>query len=141
MLSNMETHATQEVHEIERRQLEVHRAPPMPAWAWPALGLAVFLFLSSYALRATWVSIAAPTAYALFTGVQARLRGTPKPLLREIILFVAGVSVLIGAAVALGLLVSFVLAGALAAIGVVFGGRAYEQRYRKQAETLLAAAR
>jgi hypothetical protein len=151
-LSNMETNAIRDVREIERQQLEVYRSHPMPAWAWPALGFAVFLFLSSYELSAAWVAVAAPMAYALFvgawagtiarqTGVQARLRGTPKPLLREMILFMVGVAALIGASVALGLLVSFVLAGVFAAVGVVLGGRAYERRYREQAETLLAGAR
>jgi hypothetical protein len=148
----METNAMQDVHEIERQQLEVYRSRPMPAWSWPALAFAVFVFLSSYELRPAWVAIAAPTAYSVFvgacagtivrqTGVQVRLRGTPKPLLRVMIVFMAGVAALIGAAVALGLLVSFVLAGVLAAVAVVLGGRSYERRYRERAETLLAAAR
>ena len=101
-------------------------------------------------MREAWVSIAVPVAYALFmgvwsglivrhTGVQARLRGTPKPLLAEMVRAWVGGALIIGGAVALGLLVSFVLGGALAAVAIVAGGRIYERRYARRAEALAAA--
>jgi hypothetical protein len=39
-------------------------------------------------------------------------------------------------AVAIGLLVSFVLAGALAGVATFAGGQAYDRRYRRRADSL-----
>jgi hypothetical protein len=135
----METNAVHGVDEVRRHRLEVYRSQISPAWAWPAFGIAVFLFLSSYELRATWVHIAVPMAYALFvgiwigminarSGVQPRLRGMPKPLFGEVVRFWVAGALMIGAAVAVGLVVSFLLAGALAGVGTVAGGRYYDRR-------------
>jgi len=146
----METEASRDIAAVRRHQLAAHRPAPLPGWAWPSLGIAVFLFLSSYELREAWVSIAVPLAYALFmgvwsglivrhTGVQARLRGTPKPLLAEMVRAWVGGALIIGGAVVLGLLVSFVLAGALAGAAIVAGGRVYERRYARRADALAAA--
>jgi len=145
----METDAIDEIEAVRRHQLDVHRSAPLPAWAWPSFGIGVFVFLSSYALGEAWISIAAPIAYSLFvgvwagsivrhTGVQGRLRGTPRPLQAEIVRAWAGCALIIGGAVALGLLVSWVLAGALAGIAVVAGGRVYERRYADRADALAA---
>jgi hypothetical protein len=146
----VETHAAREIEAVRQHQLAVHRATPMPAWAWPSFGIGVFLFLSSYALGASWVSIGAPVAYSLFvgvwaglivrhTGVQGRLRSTPRPLRAEIVRAWIGCGLIIGGAVAVGLLVSWVLAGALAGLAVVAGGRVYERRYADRADALAAA--
>ena len=146
----METDAVQEIAAVRRHQLDAHRVPPLPGWAWPSFGLAVFLFVASYEVREAWVSIAVPLAYALFcglwvgaiakhSGVQARLRGTPKPLFAEIVRAWVGCALIIGGAIAFGLLVSFVLAGALAGIAVIAGGKVYEGRYRRRADALAAA--
>jgi len=43
---------------------------------------------------------------------------------------------LLGAAGAIGLLVSFVLAGALAGVATVVGGQVYDRRYRHRADAL-----
>jgi hypothetical protein len=146
----METDAVREIEAVRQHQLAVHRATPLPAWAWPSFGIGVFLFLSSYALGESWIAIGAPIAYSLFvgvwaglivrhTGVQGRLRGTPKPLQAEMARAWVGCALIIGGAVALGLLVSWVLAGALAGIAVLVGGRLYERRYSDRADALAGA--
>ncbi len=149
MLSGMETNATRLVDDVQRHQLAVYRSQVTPGWAWPAFGVAVFLFVSSYQLQDAWVHIAAVIAYAIFvgiwvglirtrSGVQPRLRGMPRPLFGEVVrAWVAGL-VLMGAAVAIGLVVSFVLGGALAGIVTTAGGRYYDRRYRRRADALAA---
>ena len=143
----METNAIREVEEIERRRLDVYRSQVTPGWAWPSFAIAVFLFVSSYELEPRWVHIAAPTAYAAFcgfwigiirvhSGVQPRLRGMPKPLFGEVVRAWVGGALLMGAAVAIGMLASWVLAGALAGVATFVGGRAYDRRYRRRADAL-----
>jgi len=140
-----------EIEDVRRQQLAVYRSPPLAPWAWPVLGVAVFLYLSSFELHSAWVAIAAPLVYALFvgmwaglivrrSGVQPRMRGMPKPLLREMWRFWIGCALVMGAAIAVGFAVSFVLAGALAGVATVAGGRHYERRYARRAEDLAAAA-
>ncbi len=144
----MESNAVRrDIDDAHRHRLGVYRSQVTPAWAWPLLGAAVFLFFSSYALEATWVTFAAPLAYVSFvgiwvgvitrrSGVQPRLGGMPKSLLGELVRFwVAGV-VLAGAAVGLGLTVSWLLAGAVAAFGTVLGGRHFDRRYRNRVDAL-----
>lgn len=63
----------------------------------------------------------------------------PRPLFGEVVrAWVAGMF-LIGATIALGLLVSFVLAGALAGIVTAVGGRRYDRRFRARADGLSMA--
>jgi hypothetical protein len=146
----METNASRRLNDVQRYQLEVYRSQATPAWAWAAFGVGIFVFVSSYELQETWVSIAVPLACTVFfggfvgliwtrSGVQPRLRGMPRPLLGEVVRgSLAGVLV-IGAAFALGLAVSFVLAGALAGIVMAASGRYYERRARRRADALAAA--
>ena len=150
MVSTMESDVSREVEEVHRQRLAVYCSQGRPpAWAWPAFGLAVFLFISSFELRVTWVSVAATLAYSVFvgvwarmvidrTGVQPRLRGMPKPLFGELVRFWAAGALVAGVVAALGAAVSFVLGGALAALVTVAGGRYFDRRYRLRAEALLA---
>ena len=105
---------------------------------------------SSYEVQETWVRAAVALACAMFfgawfgliykrSGVQPRLRGMPRPLFGEMVRAWVAWLLLIGAAVALGLVVSFVLAGALAGVVVAVGGRHYERRTRRRADALAAA--
>ncbi len=147
----METRATRQVDDVQRHRLEVYRSQVTPVWAWPVFGVAIFVFVSSYQLSETWVHVSAAMAYAIFvgiwvglirkrSGVQPRLRGMPRPLFDEVVrAWVAGL-VLIGGAVAIGLVVSFVLAGALAGIVTAAGGRYYDRRYRRRADALAAGS-
>ena len=75
------------------------------------------------------------------SGVRPRLQGMPKPLLRELVQFWAVGAAVAGAVVALGLAVSFVVAGTLAAVIAVAGGRYGDRRYQRRAEALVAAQR
>jgi hypothetical protein len=147
----METNALRQIEELQRQRLEVYRSQVTPAWAWPSIAIAVFLFLSSYELDATWVHIAAPAAWSVFVGIwvsmitscsgaQPRLRGMPKPLVLEVVRFCVAGLVIVGAAVVLGALVSYVLTGAVVAVATVVGGRSYDRRYRRRADALVAAA-
>jgi hypothetical protein len=143
----METDPIREVEAIHRHRLDVYRSRITPGWAWPAFAIAVFLFVSSYELEAGWVHIVAPTAYAaccgvwvgiirVHSGVQPRLRGMPKPLFGEVVRAWVGGLLMMGAAVAVGMLVSWVLAGVLAGAATLAGGREYDRRYRRRADAL-----
>ncbi|CAA9276485.1 MAG: hypothetical protein AVDCRST_MAG76-3711 [uncultured Acidimicrobiales bacterium] len=150
MVSIMESDANRQVEELQRQRLAVYCSQAgTPAWAWPAFGLGVFLFISSYELRSTWVSVIATLAYSIFvgvwarmvitrTGVQPRLRGMPKPLLVEMVRFWIAGALVAGAVVALGFAVSFVLGGAVAALVTILGGRHFDRRYRRRSRELLA---
>lgn len=146
----MESDPLQEVQELERRRLDVYRSQTPPRWAWPSLGVAVFAFLASYELRIGWVSAAAALGWPLFvgvwlwminrrSGVQPRLRGMPKPLFGELVRFWVCGAAVAGVAVALGLTVSFVLAGAVAGAFTVVGGKYFDRRYRQRTDALVAA--
>jgi hypothetical protein len=143
----METNAMREVEAIRRNRLDVYRSRVTPGWAWPSFAVAVFLFVSSYELEPRWVHIVAPTAYAAFcgvwlgiirvhSGVRPRLRGMPKTLFGEVVRAWVGGALLVGAAAAIGMLVSWVLAGLLAAVATFLGGREYDRRYRRRADAL-----
>lgn len=146
----MESNAIREVDDVQRHRLEVYRSQVTPAWAWPAVGAAVFLFLASYELDLLWVRAVVPAAYCIFvgvwvgmvrarSGVQPRLRGMPRPLLGELVRFWVAGALLAGAAVALGLAVSFLLAGAVAGLVTAVGGQHFDRRYRRRANALVAA--
>lgn len=141
-----------QLEEMECRRLEVYAAPSTPAWGWPTLGVAVGLFLASFQFHSVVVHIAGAVAYALFigiwvgtlarrSGVQPRLRGMPKPLRKELWRFWVAGAILAGVAVAIGLAGSFVLAGVVAGLVTAVGGRTYDRTFRRQAASLLAAAR
>jgi len=147
----METDPLRQVEELQRQRVEVYRSQATPAWAWPTFAVAVFLFMSSFELRTTWVAFVAPAVYAIFvgiwvgmitkrSGVQPRLRGMPRPLFAELVRFWVGGAVVAGVAVVLGVTVSFVLAGAVLALATVVGGSYYERRYRRQADALVAGS-
>ncbi len=110
--------------------------------------MAVFVYVSSYQLRRTWLAVVAPLVYAVFvgvwvgavnksSGVQPRPRGMPKPLLGELVRFWVAGAILAASVVAVGLATSFVLAGALAAVAILVGGRHFDRRYRRRADALL----
>ena len=144
----MESDVTREMEEVQRQRLAVYCSQgSTPPWAWPVFGLAVFLFLSSFELRSTWLSIVAILAYTIFvgiwagmvtkrTGVQPRLRGMPRPLFSELVRFWVAGALVAGAMVALGLAVSYLLGGAVAGLVTVVGGRHFERRYHRKARAL-----
>jgi LytS/YehU family sensor histidine kinase len=146
----METDASRQLDDVQRYRLEVYRSQAMPVWAWPAFGVGVFVFVSSYELQESWVGTVVALACTLFfglwvglliqrSGVQPRLRGMPGPLFGEVLRgWVTGL-LLMGAAFALGFVVSFVLAGALTGIVMAVSGRRYERRARRRADALVAA--
>jgi len=146
----METDASRQLDDVLRYRLEVSRSQATPAWAWPAFGVGIFVLVSSYEVQETWVSTGVALACAMFfgvwfglickrSGVQPRLRGMPRPLFGEMVRAWVVWLLLMGATVALGLVVSFVLAGALAGIVAAAGGRYYEGRTRRRAGALAAA--
>lgn len=144
----MESNAIRrDIDDVRRHRLGVYRSQVTPAWAWPLLGTVVFLFFSSYALDATWVKLAAPLAYVGFvgiwvgmitrrSGVRPRVGSMPKALLGELVGFWVAGALFAGAVVALGLTVSWLLAGAVAGVGTAVGGRHSDRRYRNRADTL-----
>lgn len=146
----METDASRQLDAVRRYWLEVYRSQATPVWAWPAFGVGIFVLVSSYEAQETWVSTGVALACAMFfgvwfglickrSGVQPRLRGMPRPLFGEVMRAWVVWLLLMGATVALGLVVSFVLAGALAGIVAAVGGRYYERRTRRRADALAAA--
>jgi len=143
--------AARQLQDAKRHRLQVYASATTPPWAWPAFGVLVGLFFSSFELHSTWASIVATLAYAVLTGiwvglvasrggVQPRLRGMPRRLQRQIYLcWLVGA---IGAAVLvmIGLSISYVVAGILGGILTVVGGTLYDRRYRMLAAQLSDAA-
>ena len=139
--------AAQQLRDVERHRLQVHTSATTPAWAWPTFGVLVGLFLSSYEIQGDWPRIVFPMLYALSTGVwvglvakrtgvQPRLRGMPRPLLHELYRCWLVGAVAAAALVAVGLNLSFLLAGVLGGVLTAVGGTRYDHRYRRLARQL-----
>lgn len=145
------TSASEQLRQIERHKVQVYASANKPAWAWPSFGVLVFLFFCSYEIRATWARIVFPLLYALsagvwaglvarFAGVQPRLRGMPPPLRRQIYLFWLLGAIAAALLVALGLTVSFLVAGVLGGVLTVAGGIWSDRRYRRVAAAISSPA-
>jgi len=143
--------AAQQLRDVERHRLQVYASGTTPTWAWPTFGVLLFVLLSSYEIPGTWARIVFPMLYALsvgvwvglvakHAGVQPRLRGMPRGLQREIYAFWVVGAVAAALLVALGLTVSFVLAGVLGGLLIAVGGSWYDRRYRRLASRLALAA-
>jgi len=139
--------AAQQLGELERHRLQVYTAQVLPGWAWPALAVAVGLFFAAYAIPGIWPKIAGAAVYCLAvgvwcgvvtrrSGVQPRLRGMPTPLTGLLWRFWVGGAI---GVVVVGLTVSFLLAGALAATVTYVGGTTYERQYWRRAAELVPA--
>jgi len=148
METNGDRDLERDLEQVERQRLDVYCAQVTPVWAWPTFGVAVMVFLASFESHRVWVPAVAAVGYATFvgawvaavnkrSGVQPRLRGMPKPLFGELVRFWVGGAVVALAVVALGVAVSFLLAGAVAGAITIVGGRLFDRRYRRRADALV----
>ncbi|MGH1488318.1 MAG: hypothetical protein ACRBK7_02820 [Acidimicrobiales bacterium] len=147
------SHADAAAELAELKNLEMAgfvEAAKDPLWVWPVIGLFAGLFLASFEINSTLVSVMASIGYVLGIGVlvalvvrrrgvQPRMNNMPAPLKRIFAIYTLGVFVVVGTILGIGFGVSFVYAGIVAFLLITAGGIWYHQHWRSAVTAMVTS--